>query len=52
VQQWNTQLEKSFGGNTTLAVGYLGRARISSATGAFDQQRASGAGADWTAAAL
>jgi hypothetical protein len=24
VQQWNTQLEKSFGGNTTLAVGYLG----------------------------
>ena len=24
VQQWNTQLEKSFGGNTTLAIGYLG----------------------------
>ena len=24
VQQWNTQLEKSFGNNTTLAVGYLG----------------------------
>src|SRR6266852_4445260 len=24
VQQWNTTLEKSFGGNTTLAVGYLG----------------------------
>jgi hypothetical protein len=24
VQQWNTQLEKGFGGNTTLAVGYLG----------------------------
>jgi hypothetical protein len=24
VQQWNTQLEKSFGGNTSLAVGYLG----------------------------
>lgn len=24
VQQWNTQLEKSFGSNTTLAVGYLG----------------------------
>ncbi len=24
VQQWNTSLEKSFGGNTTLAVGYLG----------------------------
>jgi hypothetical protein len=24
VQQWNTQLEKSFGANTTLAVGYLG----------------------------
>jgi hypothetical protein len=24
VQQWNTQLEKSFSGNTTLAVGYLG----------------------------
>jgi Carboxypeptidase regulatory-like domain len=24
VQQWNAQLEKSFGGNTTLAVGYLG----------------------------
>jgi len=24
IQQWNTQLEKSFGGNTTLAVGYLG----------------------------
>lgn len=24
VQQWNTQLEKSFNGNTTLAVGYLG----------------------------
>src|SRR6202171_5089721 len=24
VQQWNTQLEKSYGGNTTLAVGYLG----------------------------
>ena len=24
VQQWNTQLEKSFGTNTTLAVGYLG----------------------------
>ena len=24
VQQWNTQLEKSFGTNTSLAVGYLG----------------------------
>jgi Carboxypeptidase regulatory-like domain len=24
VQQWNTQLEKSFNGNTSLAVGYLG----------------------------
>jgi len=24
VQQWNTQLEKSFGANTTLAGGYLG----------------------------
>ena len=24
VQQWNTQLEKSFSGNTSLAVGYLG----------------------------
>jgi hypothetical protein len=24
VQQWNAQLEKSFGSNTTLAVGYLG----------------------------
>jgi hypothetical protein len=24
VQQWNTQLEKSFGSSTTLAVGYLG----------------------------
>ncbi len=24
VQQWNTQLEKSFGANTSLAVGYLG----------------------------
>ena len=24
VQQWNTTLEKSFGGHTTLAVGYLG----------------------------
>ncbi len=24
VQQWNTQLEKSFGANTTIAVGYLG----------------------------
>lgn len=24
VQQWNTQVEKSFHGNTTLAVGYLG----------------------------
>jgi hypothetical protein len=24
VQQWNTQLEKSFHGNTTVAVGYLG----------------------------
>jgi len=24
VQQWNAQLEKSFGGNTSLAVGYLG----------------------------
>jgi hypothetical protein len=24
VQQWNAQIEKSFGGNTTLAVGYLG----------------------------
>jgi hypothetical protein len=24
VQQWNTQLEKSFGNNTTLAAGYLG----------------------------
>jgi len=24
VQQWNAQVEKSFGGNTTLAIGYLG----------------------------
>src|SRR5450631_2261549 len=24
VHQWNTQLEKNFGGNTTLAAGYLG----------------------------
>jgi hypothetical protein len=24
IQQWNTQVEKSFGGNTTVEVGYLG----------------------------
>jgi hypothetical protein len=24
IQQWNTQVEKSFGGNTTIEVGYLG----------------------------